>query len=195
MNDTPLDSPETWLDEHGAALYKFALALTRDAGRAEEAVQETLLAALQAKDRYAGGASVRTWLIGILKHKVMDMFRHEAREVSLEAPEEVEDGSESLTDGVFDDHGHWLETPSDWGNPEQLLARDQFMVILQRCLDGLPDRQARLFWLREVMEEETENICKELAITSTNLWTMLHRARLGLRRCLDRNWVGEAARG
>ncbi len=189
MNDVTHDSPETWLDDHGAALYKFALALTRDADRAEEAVQETLLAALQGRSRYNGVASVRTWLIGILKHKVMDMFRHEARVVPLETPDAVEDGGDDLTDGIFDDRGHWLECPSDWGNPEALLARDQFMIILQRCLDGLPDRLARLFWLREVMEEETENICKELAITTTNLWTMLHRARLGLRRCLDRNWV------
>lgn len=189
----PLE-PERWLEEHGGALYRYALARLRDEQRAEEAVQETLLAALQARGRYAGGAAVRTWLVGILKHKIIDMYRQEAREVPLEDPEEAADGF-APDEEFFDETGHWRERGSDWGDPEATLARGQFMAILQRCLDALPERLARLFMLREVMEEETEIICQELAITPTNLWTMLYRARLGLRRCLDRNWVGEAAPG
>ncbi len=192
MTDNALGSPDAWLDEHGAALYKYALVHTRDEHKAEEAVQETLLAALQARDRYAGGASPRTWLIGILKYKIMDMFRHEAREVQLDEPDELDDADEMRSEDNFAADGHWRNRLADWGNPEELLERGQFMTILQRCLDALPPRLARLFLLREVMEENTENICQELAITSTNLWTMLYRARLGLRQCLDRNWVGNA---
>jgi RNA polymerase sigma-70 factor, ECF subfamily len=188
-----LEGPEQWLEKHGAALYKYALLHTRDAHRAEEAVQETLLAALQARERFSGGASARTWLIGILKHKVMDMFRRDTREVQLETPDDLEDHDNALADEIFKPSGHWMDKPSHWGNPEEMLERGQFIEILQRCMDALPARLARLFWLREVMEEETEEICQELAITPTNLWTMLYRARLGLRRCLDRNWVGEAA--
>lgn len=195
MTKNLLGSPESWLDEHGTALYKYALMYTRDAHRAEEAVQETLLAALQACDRYEGEASARTWLIGILKHKIMDMFRKNAREVQLDDPEILESGDESLAGEIFNQSGSWREKPSDWGNPEELLARDEFMAILQRCLDALPPKWSKLFMLREVMEEDTEDICQELAITPTNLWTMLYRTRLGLRRCLDRNWVGNAARG
>ena len=190
-------SPERWLDEHGAALYKYALVHTRDEHRAEEAVQETLLAALQARDRFTGSASVRTWLIGILKHKIMDMFRRDAREVALDEPDEV--AEEAALEDSFAPDGHWSARLADWGDPVKALESSQFMSILQRCLDALPPRLARLFWLREVMEENTENICKELTITPTNLWTMLHRSRLGLRQCLDRNWVGNdvqfAARG
>lgn len=189
LNENALGSPDAWLDEHGAALYKYALVHTRDEYKAEEAVQETLLAALQARDRFSGESSVRTWLIGILKHKIMDMFRRDAREVQLEDPDDAEVG-DPLTEEIFKPNGHWQDKPSDWGNPEEMLERGQFMAILQRCLDALPPRLARLFMLREVMEENTENICQELAITPTNLWTMLYRARLGLRRCLDRNWVG-----
>jgi len=192
LNANALGSPDTWLDEHGAALYKYALVHTRDAYKAEEAVQETLLAALQARDRFSGSASVRTWLIGILKHKIMDMFRHEAREVQLEDPDDAEEIDGNATDALFASDGHWRNRISDWGNPEELLERGQFMAILQRCLDALPPRLARLFMLREVMEENSENICQELAITPTNLWTMLYRARLGLRQCLDRNGVGNA---
>ncbi len=193
-NTLALGSPDAWLDEHGAALYKYALVHTRDEHKAEEVVQETLLAALQARDRFSGGASARTWLIGILKHKIMDVFRHEAREVQLEDPDDVEEPDVDATEAMFAADGRWQNQLSDWGDPEKLLERGQFMAILQRCLDALPPRLARLFMLREVMEEETENICQELAITPTNLWTMLYRARLGLRQCLDRNWVGDAGR-
>lgn len=192
MADHALGAPETWLDEHGAALYKYALLHTRDPHKAEEAVQETLLAALQARDRYAGGASARTWLIGILKHKLVDMFRHASREIPLDEAEDGDGGLDVLLDEAFDGAGHWRTMPADWGDPEDTLARSQFLAILQRCLDALPERLARLFMLREVMEEDSETICQELAITPTNLWTMLYRARLGLRRCLDRNRVGHA---
>lgn len=190
MGEHTAGSPDAWLEEHGAALYKFALLHTRDEHRAEEAVQETLLAALQARDRFSGDAPVRTWLIGILKHKIMDMFRRDAREVQLEDPDDLESGEDPLAEEIFKPNGHWQNKPADWGNPEEMLERGQFMAILQRCLDALPPRLARLFMLREVMEEDTENICQELAITPTNLWTMLYRARLGLRQCLDRNWAG-----
>jgi RNA polymerase sigma-70 factor, ECF subfamily len=185
-------SPDAWLDEHGGALYRYALAQTRDPHQAEEAVQETLLAALQARDRFAGGASVRTWLIGILKHKVMDLFRRQAREVQLDDPDDLEAPDGSSAEDDFEPSGHWRNRPADWGNPEEILERGQFMAILQRCLDALPERLSRLFWLREVMEEDTETICQDMTITPTNLWTMLYRARTGLRRCLDRNWVGQA---
>lgn len=192
MTSNGLGSPDTWLDDHGAALYKYALLHTRDQHKAEEAVQETLLAALQGRDRFSGTASPRTWLIGILKHKIMDMFRHEAREQSLPENEAEACLDDAELDALFVANGHWQSQPANWGDPEALLAQGQFMAVLQRCLDALPPRLARLFMLREVMEEETETICQELTITPTNLWTMLYRTRLGLRECLDKNWVGLA---
>jgi RNA polymerase sigma-70 factor (ECF subfamily) len=184
------DAPETWLDEHGTYLYRYALARTRDEHKAEEAVQETLLAALQARDRFSGSATVRTWLVSILKHKIMDMFRHAARESPLEYSDSDPD-SDGMEEGLFAADGHWRSRPSNWGRPDELLEQSQFMTILQRCLDALPPRLARLFWLREVMEEESDVICQEMTITPSNLWTMLYRARMGLRQCLDRDWVGQ----
>jgi RNA polymerase sigma-70 factor (ECF subfamily) len=185
-------SPEQWLDEHGDVLYRYALLQFRDEHKAEEAVQETLVAALQSRDRFKGGSSVRTWLIGILKHKVLDQFRRESREAPLdeEALDSGADGAE-MVEQSFKEDGHWSSDLGDWEHPEKALASGQFWDILQRCIDALPTRQARLFTLRELFEEKTEKICKELSVTPTNLWTMLYRTRMALRKCLDRNWVGE----
>lgn len=190
LDEHPPGSPETWLDEHGTALYRYALLHLRDPHKAEDAVQETFLAALGAYERFAGGASVRTWLIGILKHKVMDQFRRQVREVQLDEPDDVASADDDSTDeGDFAPSGRWREKLSDWGNPEDMLERGEFIAFLQRCLDALPQRLAHLFWLREILENDTKTICKDLAITPNNLWTMLHRARLGLRRCLDSTWL------
>lgn len=186
------EAPEQWLEKHGNALYRFALARLRDPHKAEEVVQDTLVAALQAYARFDGGASVRTWLIGILKHKIMDQFRHEARTSPLEAPELLSSENQDVDDDLFDANGSWRENVSDWGNPEDSLERSQLIGILQRCLDALPGRLGRLFMLREVMEESTETICQEMDISPTNVWTMLYRARLGLRQCLDQNGAGRA---
>ncbi|HEY9197930.1 MAG TPA: sigma-70 family RNA polymerase sigma factor [Gammaproteobacteria bacterium] len=186
-----VNNPETWLDEHGDALYRYALLRLRNADQAEELVQETFVAALQARERFSGGASVRTWLIGILKHKILDQFRRDARETALDDSASDDDYA-GLAEDSFAADGHWSLRPADWGDPHAALEAGQFWAALQYCLDRLPKRLARLFVLREVMEEGTEEICQELTITPTNLWTMLYRARLGLRQCLDRNWVGEA---
>jgi RNA polymerase sigma-70 factor, ECF subfamily len=186
--NTPIDHPEEWLDAHGDVLYRYALLRLRDAHKAEEAVQDTLLAALQGRERFSGNASVRTWLVGILKHKILDQFRHEARVVNQDDPD---DPLEESLEQSFTPAGHWSARLADWGDPEATLENQQFWTILQYCLDHLPARLSRLFMLRELMEEGTETICQELAITPTNLWTMLYRARMGLRQCLDRNWVGK----
>lgn len=179
--------PERWLEEHGDALYRYALRQLRDPHKAEEAVQETLLAALEARERFSGQATERTWLTGIVKHKIMDTFRQDARAVALDAPDAA------AAEDCFAPDGHWSQRLADWGDPVRTLASEQFLAMLQRCLDALPPRLSRLFWLREVMEEDSAFICRELAITPANLWTMLHRGRLGLRRCLDMNHVAADA--
>lgn len=189
--DSDTGSPDNWVDDHGNALYSYALVRLRDKHQAEEMVQETFLAALQSHERFSGRSSLRTWLIGILKHKILDQFRRDFREVPLDHLYETGDDGD-IVDTSFATDGHWSSLLAEWGDPEQAMENGQFWVILQACLDRLPKRMARLFVLREVMEEGTEEICKDLAMTPTNLWTTLYRARLGLRRCLDKNWVGAA---
>jgi RNA polymerase sigma-70 factor (ECF subfamily) len=169
-------------------LLRFASLQLRDAAAAEDAVQEALLAALAGEHSYAGRANLRTWLTGILKHKIVDAIRRQAREPVL-APDSEEDPEEF--DGLFSRHGHWDERPAAWGDPDGALEQQQFWRALVLCLERLPARTAQCFMLREHLGLETAEICKELAITPTNCWVMLYRARMTLRECLQQTWFGK----
>jgi RNA polymerase sigma-70 factor, ECF subfamily len=175
------------LQKHRPQLVRFAMLQLRNATAAEDVVQETLLAALQAASNFAGQSSVRTWLVGILKHKIIDAIRKQSREQPLETADDETD-IEDLQDAVYRDDGHHRETPADWGNPETALEQRKFFDVLERCMDGLPKRTARVFMMREVMGLETDEICKDLGITSTNCWVLLYRARMALRECLQGRW-------
>jgi RNA polymerase sigma-70 factor (ECF subfamily) len=165
---------------------RFALLQLRDRGAAEDAVQETLLAAIQGAERFAGQSSVRTWLVGILKHKIIDNIRKSAREqpIGLGAGES---GTEDL-DAYFESDGHFIEPPGEWRSPESALEERRFFDALERCLQTLPGNTARAFTMRELLGLETDEICKELRITPSNCWVMLYRARMNLRACLERTW-------
>ncbi len=177
--------PAQWVERHGNALYRFALARLRDPSQAENVVQETFLAALKGRDSFRGASSERTWLIGILKRKVIDHFRQTGRERPLEPRE----GGVEAHETMFDDRGHWRNELGDWGDkPDIAVQQTQFWRVLQNCLDGIPDRQARAFVLREMDGLDSDELCKLLDVTETNLWVMLHRARVRLRRCIDENW-------
>lgn len=182
--------PEHWVDQHGDYLYRFALSRLRDAKAAEDVLQETFLAALQGLDRFEGRSSERTWLAGILKHKILDHFRRSGREAELPDRDEPAD----VDPDWFDQDGHWKlddNSPAEWGDPARNLEQSRFWEAMARCLGELPPRTARAFTLREIDAEETDAICKTLDITPTNLWVMLHRARMHLRRCLERHWIGQ----
>ena len=179
-----------WLAEHGDYLYRFALARLRDSHQAEDVVQETMLAALQ-NNSFAGQSSPRTWLTGILKHKIIDVLRKQVREVSL--GESADHGNDLLErpdmDEFFMEDGHWADKPQAWGKPDGELEQKQFFGVLQNCMEKLPKKLAAIFTLRDI-EEENEKICKDLEITTTNAWVMLYRARMTLRKCLELNWIG-----
>lgn len=175
--------PHTWLAEHGDYLFRVARRQLRSDALAEDAVQETLLAALSAQARYTGNAVPRTWLTGILKHKIIDLIRRQAREVAI--PRDEDDGED--WDALFKADGHWENPPREWRTPENEAELAQLRVVLQKCADQLKPAMAGVFNLREVVGMETEEICKELNISPTNCWVMLHRARLFLRECLELN--------
>jgi RNA polymerase sigma-70 factor, ECF subfamily len=175
-----------WLKEHGDFLYRFALARLRDPHLTEDAVQETFLAAIKNPD-FAGQSAPRTWLTGILKHKIIDVMRKNIREVAASDLMADEDAS---MDEFFDATGHWAEPPQAWDMPEGALEQKQFLGILQTCVDKLPSKLAQLFLMRDVHETDNNEICKELNISPTNAWVMLYRARMGLRKCLEINWLG-----
>jgi len=178
---------------HRGYLLRVATLQLRDNDLAEDVVQDTLLAALQGATGFSGRSSLKTWLTGILKHKIVDVIRRKAREpvfAALEDECQLDD-----LDALFDESGHWDNPPAEWGDPESQLSRQQFFDILQFCLDKLPPNTARVFMMREVLELSSSEICKELTITSTNLWVILYRARVALRQCLEQNWFGQPARG
>ena len=181
-------TPHDWLNAHGDYLYRFAMARLRNPDQAEDVVQETLLAAIQSQS-YAGQSAPRTWLVGILKHKIVDLIRRQVREQPVEGlGEDLPD--EPGMDEFFEQDGrHWDDKPLAWDMPDNALEQKQFLAILQTCMDRLPAKLASLFMLREVQEEDNEIICKELDITPTNAWVMLYRARMGLRKCLELHWL------
>ena len=188
-----LTEPEQWLKLYGDELFRFALVQLHDAGLAEDMVQETLLAALQARDRYSGKAAVKTWLTGILKHKIVDHIRKEVRESAREDIELLSDRrTEEGIDELFDARGHWIVRPQDWGDPESCLEQARFWDALEMCMERLKVLQARIFALKEFSGLSNEEICKELEITATNCWVLLYRARMGLRRCLEAGWHGDS---
>jgi RNA polymerase sigma-70 factor (ECF subfamily) len=188
---TPTSSPERWVDEHGDALYRYAYLRLRDRDTAADVVQETLLAALGARKNFAGDSSQRTWLIGILKHKLADHWRRVARTATLEPLPEADDPDE-LLERVFDaaNRDHWRVRPPAWSDPETALEDKQFWHALSECIAALPPAQAQAFSLCEFDGLDGAEACKVLGVAPTNLWVMLHRARLRLRQCLGNNWFG-----
>jgi RNA polymerase sigma-70 factor (ECF subfamily) len=157
----------------------------RDRHAAEDCVQDALLAALKDVPNFAGRSSVKTWLVAILRNKIVDTLRQRARHVTepLDDEAEVDEG-----DADFDAHGRWAPRLASWGDAEGSLERKEFLTALDLCLEGLPARQARAFMLREVFGLEADEICKTLGISSSNLWVSLYRARMALRGCLQSKW-------
>ncbi len=184
------------LEQHRGYLMRVAHLQLRDPDVAEDAVQETLLAAL-AGSGFSGKSSLRTWLTGILKHKIVDAIRRKQRDAVPVATLLGTGGDANIDDldGLFREDGAWDSAPAPWGNPEDALAQRQFFDVMDMCLDKLPAATARVFVMREVLELETDEICKELAITANNLWVILYRARVALRICLEQNWFAGQARG
>lgn len=183
------------LERHRGYLYRVAHLQLRDRDAAEDVVQDTLLAALSGSG-FSGKSSVRTWLTGILKHKIVDAIRRKQRDatpVTSLAPEGSELELDDF-DALFRDDGTWEAPPAAWGDPEEALQRREFLDVLDLCLEKLPAATARVFMMREVLELESDEICKELAITANNLWVILYRARVALRMCLEENWFASERR-
>ena len=177
--------PETWVDQYGDYLYGYALSRIKDPSVAEDLVQETFVAALKTYKNFEGHSSERTWLTSILRHKAVDYFRRTSRE----KPMEDVDASTEFMNEYFDGKGQWRASPASWTlNPREILERKDFWKTLTDCLSGLSENLAIVFRLREMDGLSTEEICKVLKITPTNCWVILHRARMGMRRCLEMNW-------
>ena len=167
---------------------RFARLQLRNDEWAEDAVSETLLAALSKPQSFGNRSQLKTWLVGILKHKVIDLIRSNARLVAMPDTLEGDDGDE-LDRLSFKADGHFEHSPNDWGDPHQTLQRVQFFEVLTLCVERLPPAMGRLFLMREWLEMSSQDVCKELSLTPTNLYVQLHRARLRLQECLNIHWI------
>ena len=177
-------SPESWLQEHGDALYAFAMMRLHDAAAAEDVLQETLVAGIQGLARFKQGASVRTWLTAIMKNKIIDFLRKRSREQPLDV-QVLEDDE---FDAQFAADGHWKQTPRDWAEPLSQLESSQVRQQLSDCIAGLPEKLRTLIVLKEIDEMDTQELIPMLNISSANnLWVMLSRGRDRLRRCMDKH--------
>lgn len=194
-NPAKLSDPELWVEAHGDYLFKYALLRLRDVPRAEDAVQETFLAALKGGRTFEGRSAEKTWLVGILKNKIGDYFRKASRETpftDLEFYHDEESGSFELEGPL---KGSWAlaMAPRDWTpEPGAGIDNEAFWKVFNDCAAKLPRNISAAFWLREVDNTTSKEICSLLNISESNLWVMLHRARMALRRCLETNWVDQS---
>jgi RNA polymerase sigma-70 factor (ECF subfamily) len=196
MSRTPTADPRfVEIESHRTYQLRYALSQLRDSALAEEAVQDALLAGLEGIGKFDGRSTLRTWLTSILRFKVIDLQRRltaERMRVDIDA-ERLVDEHESWLDDMFDETGHWKSPPRAWNDPEAALEQRRFWQAFERCLEGLPATASRVFFKREVLGEDTPTICSAENITSSNYWVILHRARIALRNCLERNWFGREA--
>jgi RNA polymerase sigma-70 factor (ECF subfamily) len=179
--------PESWVESHGDYLFNYAVGQLRDLNLAEDLVQETLMAALRSHDRFAGQSTERTWLTGILRHKILDHLRHKQRHPTVPLAPAGEAGKEGLSDDTM----LWLhEVADECALPSRRLELAEFRAALEQAMGTLPPRIAQVFELYAVQEVSTDAICSQLSISPNNLWVMLHRARKQLRTTLAETWGG-----
>lgn len=180
------------LAEFRPDLLRFARLQLRDDGLAEDVVQDTVVAALGGLQNFAGRAAVKTWAFSILRNKIVDAIRTRERTVNISALTDDDADFEQTFDALFRANGHWLPEcrPSAWDDPEEALEQRQFWMVFDACLNHLPANIGRVFMMREFLDLGVEEICTELGIGAGNCYVILHRARHGLRGCLERTWFG-----
>lgn len=179
--------PADWVEQYGDALYRYAFSRLRDPEAAEEVVQQTFVSGLEHQQQFAGTGSQQGWLMGILKRKIIDAVRLRARA----APTESLDTADPL-DRFFDRRGNWRRNVRETLlQPLDTVDRTEFWPVFEQCVDALPAKQASVFLLREMEELGSAEICKEMQISSSNLWVLLHRARVRLASCIKLRWLQE----
>lgn len=186
-------NPDNWISLYGDYLYALAMMKTGNTQIAEDMVQDTLLAAFKARDQFKGNSSEKTWLAAILKNKIIDYYRK--KDVLKNTSDYLAETEESFHQSFFSSDnggGHWTAdtAPKEWqtDNADNILNKHEFYRILQYCIQKMPSRLVPIFIARFVDEDDAEKICKEFNITSSNYWVIIHRAKLLMRSCLEKNW-------
>lgn len=187
--------PEKWIERYADSLFAYTLARINRRDVAEDLVADTFFSALKARESFQHNASEKTWLISILKRKIIDHYRKKStqNELNVFDKEEKDDFMNHFfaSDGRWD--GHWNNhAPKEWkGDFETPVESEEFYKILQDCLGKLPEKWAAAFTLKNMDDLDSEEICKELQISPSNYWVIMHRAKLQLRECMEMNWFGK----
>jgi RNA polymerase sigma-70 factor, ECF subfamily len=191
-HDVSGTAPALWVERYGDFLFRCAVARVRSVPAAEDLVQETFLAALKSQRAFRGEAPEKSWLAGILMNKIADYFRRQARERSFT---DLEFLAEEHGDRFRADGKSWVHKlgPKEWVVPEESLERKEFWVVLHHCCSKLPALVAQVYLLRELDGKTTQEICDLVGVSPNHSAVMLHRARLALRRCLERHWFANGA--
>ena len=177
-------SPNTWIDRYADYLYNYAIVRVNNSDLAKDLVQETFFSGLKSAKNFLGKSTERTWLVAILKRKVIDHYR---KINSIKGQAEVR--MNFYSEG--ENEGNWIEerVPQSWESAtDKEIEMSELKTQIEKCIDYLPEKYAMVFRMKTIQEFETEEICKELNITASNLWVMIHRARTQLRKCLEDNW-------
>jgi len=176
-------------------MLRFAALQLRDDALAEDVVQEALAAALDGQKSFDGRAALKTWVFAILRNKIVDAIRQRSRTVNVSSLSAEEEEMDETFDSLFKPNAHWNPAmrPTAWGDPEAALGQEQFWAVFEACLKHLPANTARVFMMREFLEFDTDEVCAEMKISISNCHVILHRARNGLRRCLEQTWFTNGA--
>ncbi|MEQ1600570.1 MAG: sigma-70 family RNA polymerase sigma factor [Methylophilaceae bacterium] len=188
MTESNMPDSNTWLEEHGDYLFRYAWFRLKDKAWAEDMVQDTLVSAILAKDDFSSKASIRTWLTSILKNKMVDYWRRQGREIAI-ADLMGDAADENNMDDFFDKAGHWADIPNAYPNPDSALESKQFRGVFEHCLSKLKPQQAEVFIAKEVHGMDNEEISKNYALSASNIWVLMHRARVSLGKCLEVHWA------
>jgi len=190
--DKHILQPSSWVDKYADYLFNFAVVRISDPEQAADLVQDTFLSALKAKNSFQGKSSEKTWLTSILKRKIIDSYRKRksTKESSLDDYEQsINDSKFFNNDGPF--KGHWKDESKPHSNslmPEGEIENSELREIIEKCISLLPENLGAVFIMKMIDDASSEEICKELDITASNVWVMMHRARLRLRSCIETNW-------
>jgi RNA polymerase sigma-70 factor (TIGR02943 family) len=179
--------PTKWIDLYADYLFNYTITRVNDADLSKDLVQDTFFAGLKSAKNFKGEATERTWLVSILKRKIIDYYRKiNSKKGKAEVRMDFYDNGEN--------DGNWLEerVPQSWENAsEKDIENEELKNQLESCINKLPEKYAMVFRLKTIQDFETEEICKELGITASNLWVIIHRARIQLQKCMEDNWFNK----
>lgn len=177
-------TPDLWIDNYADYLFNYAIGRVNNSDLAKDLVQETFFAGLKSARNFEGKSTERTWLVSILKRKIIDHYRKiNSKKGQAEVRVDFYENGEN--------EGKWIEerVPQSWGNEgARAIESEELQDTIELCIGKLPEKYAMVFRMKTIQEFETEEICKELNITPSNLWVIIHRARAQLRSCMEENW-------